>query len=60
MEVRNYNPSVSFADSSPYTGEPLPRTTSNYILHTIYLYKFSVISQMTNQQLSHKSQHCFT
>ena len=27
-EVCHYNPSVSFADSSPYTGEPLPRTAS--------------------------------
>ena len=26
MKVRHYNPSVSFADSSPYTGEPLMRT----------------------------------
>ncbi len=26
MEVHHYNPSVSFADSSPYTGEPLART----------------------------------
>ncbi len=28
MEVRHYNPSVSFADSSPYTGEPLTHTAS--------------------------------
>ena len=28
MEVYRYNPSVSFADSSPYTGEPLARTAS--------------------------------
>ena len=27
-EVCHYNPSVSFADSSPYTGEPLPCTAS--------------------------------
>ena len=27
-EVCYYNPSVSFADSSPYTGEPLPCTAS--------------------------------
>ena len=27
-EVCHYNPSVSFADSSPYSGEPLPRTAS--------------------------------
>ena len=29
MEVHRYNPSVSFADSSPYTGEPLVRTASD-------------------------------
>ena len=27
-EVHHYNPSVSYADSSPYTGEPLARTAS--------------------------------
>ena len=27
-EVHHYNPSVSFADSSPYTGEPLAHTAS--------------------------------
>ena len=28
MDAHHYNPSVSFADSSPYTEEPLARTAS--------------------------------
>ena len=30
-KVLHYNPSVSFADSSPYTGEPLTRTASTRV-----------------------------
>ena len=30
MEVHRYNPSVSFAASSPYTGEPLPRPPAHH------------------------------
>ena len=40
MEVRHYNPSVSFADSSPYTGEPLTRTASGRVPFTKQLAKF--------------------
>ena len=42
-EVCHYNPSVSFADSSPYTGEPLPHTASNRTPLNKQLCKFQFI-----------------
>ena len=41
-EVCHYNPSVSFADSSPYTGEPLPRTASTRTPRNKQLHKFPI------------------
>ena len=41
-EVHHYNPSVSFADSSPCTGEPLPCTASARKPFTDQLYKFPI------------------
>ena len=43
MEVYRYNPSVSFADSSPYTGEPSPCTASTRTPYNKQLYKFQFI-----------------
>ena len=44
-KVCHYNPSVSFADSSPYTGEPCPSsTTLPFIESALKKYYFSIFS----------------